>query len=256
MAREYRFFTSDIGVAELGGADLEFSAVKEPEIFNQLVKVLRVKPDDVIVLLCGSNVFGEANYDEFVYVVTSAHKKGVGMRFLESRVNDNELGREIELILCLPNKPEKLSFIIQKAVELGVNSITLVNGDYSSMKHGLREDRLMKIMKEAAEQSERGFVPLLKVGGGLANLLEGRVKDGRKPLVALEKMTKPKYLDDVLKDNLKSDISILVGPEGGFSEEEKNLFIKKKLPCFSLGKRVLRMETAVILALGIVGLKG
>ena len=255
MAREYRFFTSEIGVAELGGADLEFSAVKESDIFNQLVKVLRVKPDDTVVLLCGSNVFGETNYDEFVYVVTNAHKKGVGMRFVDSRMNENELGRELELILCLPNKPEKLSFIIQKAVELGVNSISLVNGDFSRMKHGLREDRLMKIMKEASEQSERGFVPTLKIDGRLSDLLESGIKKGRKPLIALEKMIKPKYLEELIKDDLKSAVSIVVGPEGGFSEEEKNLFSKKNLPCFSLGKRVLRMETAVILALGIAGLK-
>ncbi|HMR01462.1 MAG TPA: RsmE family RNA methyltransferase, partial [Candidatus Gracilibacteria bacterium] len=165
--------------------------------------------------------------------------------------NENELDFEMELVVCLPNKPDKLSLILQKAVELGATRLVLVNGDFSQMKHGLREDRLVKIVKEAAEQSERATVPEVVVGGDLRDFV-GDAPGGL--LVAMER-AENKTLPEVLKSvEAVSPISILIGPEGGFSDEEKTLIEELGLTCFSLGKRVLRMETAAIVSLGMTAL--
>lgn len=240
MARVYRFFTQDIQKFE---EDITLSSNIEPDIVEQLGKVLRVKSGDEVVLLPQS-AHG-APYFEYRYIVQNAHKKGVELSYQEKKENTNELGFMLELVLCLPNKPDKLSMILQKAVELGVSQVTLVEGDFSQMKHSLREERLHKVMAEAAEQSERPIVPQLMVSGGLKNYL--RSLNGKPLFVAMERSESAR-LSELLNGK---DGAILVGPEGGFSDEEKALIEELHVPCFTLGKRILRMETAAIVALGI-----
>lgn len=252
MARFYRFFTTDTDCEGLSG-DLILNDKREGEIFNQLVKVLRVKTGDRIVLLCG-DLF------EYSYEIVLAYKKEVQLRFLNKKLNDNELDFNLGLILCLPNKPDKLALILQKAVELGVSEVVLVDGEFSQMKHELKEDRLRKIMKEASEQSERGKISELNVEGELLDFLNGdwvRQKSAN-IFVAMEREDL-RGLNETLKnwdagEGLK-DVYILVGPEGGFSEGEKIALRDHQIESFSLGKRILRMETAAIVALGIAALR-
>ena len=240
MARTYRFFTQDIQKFE---EDIALSSNVEPDIVEQLGKVLRVRSGDEVVLLPQSS--NGAPYFEYRYIVQSAHKKGVELSFQEKKENTNELAFMLELVLCLPNKPDKLSMILQKAVELGASQVTLVEGDFSQMKHSLREERLHKVMVEAAEQSERAVVPEFVVSGGLKDYLRGL--NGQPLFVAMERDESTR-LPELLNGG---DASILVGPEGGFSDEEKALIEELQIPCFTLGKRILRMETAAIVALGI-----
>ncbi len=255
--RIYRFFTEDLKESDLGG-DLKISGGTESEIADQLAKVLRAKKGDVVVLLSG--VAGAAGggaaaggpYFDYVYEVVTAHKKEITLKFVENRENKNECGKRVNLILCMPNKPDKLSLILQKAVELGASGVILVYGDNSQMKHEIKPERLNRIMKEAAEQSERAFVPGVRLGGGLADFVGGVEAAGRgNVLVAMERSDAP-ALTDLPAGKIDKEIYLLVGPEGGFSEREKSLINKKGLTVFSLGKRILRMETAAILALGVL----
>ncbi len=264
MSRVYRFFASDLNNQSLED-DICLDQRCESEIFNQLVRVLRIKPGDKIVLIGKNGI-------EFEYETVSAHKKNVELRFLSSRENENETDFKLGLILCLPNKPDKLTMILQKAVELGANEVILVNGDFSQMKHELKEERLARVMKEAAEQSERAFIPELAIMGGLADLLESDwcKKESASIYVAMERAN-ANSLFEVLgargekaagergasekRTDHNESIFILVGPEGGFSENEKRLIEQKGLATYSLGKRILRMETAAIVSLGIVALR-
>jgi 16S rRNA (uracil1498-N3)-methyltransferase len=187
--------------------------------------------------------------------VESADKKEIMLRFIKRTENVNEPRTGLTLMLCLPNKPDKLEFILQKAVELGVSRIILLEGDFSQMKHNLRSDRLEKIMTEASEQSERALVPQLIIAGKLKNYLKGLTHQELKNIcVAMERDILGQERETALslfrRLSSASEISILIGPEGGFSDEEKNLITDAGLKCFSLGKRILRMETAVILSLG------
>jgi 16S rRNA (uracil1498-N3)-methyltransferase len=269
MARIYRFFTRHItesGLPTKAERPLHLLENIEPEIFFQLAKVLRVRNGDEIVLI---PVLQNPPYFEYKYVVESTDKKDIVLRFMEKTENTNEPEKSLSLMLCVPNKPEKMEFILQKAVELGAKRILLLEGDFSQMKHTLRADRLEKIMAEAAEQSERAIIPEIVSAGKLKNYLKALPKEELKNIfVALERecgatgdsgakgdseANKRKSAEDVFGGGLSGaqNISVLVGPEGGFSNEEKALIYDLNITCFSLGKRILRMETAAILSLGM-----
>jgi 16S rRNA (uracil1498-N3)-methyltransferase len=251
MARKYRFFTHHIVKDSLPAnpdRPLRLYENLEPEIFFQLTRVLRVRSGDHIVLI---PAFQNKPYFEFLYEVENTDKKEIVLRFINKLENHNETAANLELILCLPNKPDKLDFILQKAVELGVSRIILVEGDFSQMKHGLRIERLQKIITEAAEQSERAIIPEIVAAGSLREYLKSNPGN---IFIALERGNLKK-LPEILKSGNSAGIyGFLIGPEGGFSEEEKLLFDTLRLTTFSLGKRILRMETAAVLTLGMASM--
>lgn len=257
MARHYRFFLRNQDNSSLlkNKEGFRLSESSEPEIVFQLVKVLRVKPGDMVTLVPEGQ--RETFYD-YDFEVTAASKNGLDLVQKRVRENKNELGFPLELLLCLPNKPDKLEFILQKAVEIGANMIELFESDFSQMKHQLRPDRLEKIIIEAAEQSERAVVPKLAMKGVLTKALTSAGPEELKRMwVAMERLTQDKseHKGNPFIDAKKQDgISILVGPEGGFSEQEKELMSRLSLQKFSLGKRVLRMETAAVISLGLAAL--
>lgn len=271
MAREHRFFTQDIQDPSAFQKQMTFSESLESSIFFQLTKVLRVKPGDKVCLL--APIFEGSENTEFLYDVMDTNKKAVVLSLMDKRVNRNELSYELDLLLCLPNSPDKLSFILQKAVELGVKKIILVESDYSRMNQKLREDRLLRIVTEAAEQSERAVLPQIVTGHNLTKFLETQAQLPQKKQIyaAVERLGESKEKNVEIRNKSsdnepdgsfsffeKADVSmgamVLVGPEGGFSEAEKEL-ISAQCNGFSLGKRILRMETAAIVALGIFALK-
>jgi len=248
MARTYRFFIA----SEKLGQDLTLGPHNGAEIFDQLVKVLRVKPGDIITLLNAENdAKAGARYPEYEYTVEEAHKKELKLRFAGRNMNEHEMEAAFSLVLCLPNKPDKLAFILQKAVELGVVEVILAEGDNSQMKQNLRQDRLERIMKEAAEQSERAFVPAVRLGKSLRAYLENSDKEGLYVAMERDKCDAP----DFFARGDKGGIKIVIGPEGGFSEEERKLVAELGIKKFTLGRRILRMETAVILSLGLAGMQ-
>ncbi|MCC7197724.1 16S rRNA (uracil(1498)-N(3))-methyltransferase [Candidatus Peregrinibacteria bacterium] len=257
MAREHRFFTHDLQDTSAFQKQMTFSDSLESSIFFQLTKVLRVKPGDKVCLL--APVFEGSENTEFLYDVTDTNKKAVVLSLTGKRVNRNELSYELDLLLCLPNSPDKLSFIVQKSVELGVKKIILVDSDYSRMNQKLREDRLLRIVTEAAEQSERAVLPQIVTGHNLTKFLEtqAQLPEKKQIFAAVERMNEDSTEKDfgfLEKADLSKGAMVLVGPEGGFSDAEKELIVKV-CQGFSLGKRILRMETAAIVALGLFALK-
>lgn len=248
MTRSYRFFLRNPQRSTDENHPLFHLLEKtEPDIFFQLTKILRIKKNDQVTFVSSGS--------DYLYETLEVQKKNILFQFKGKHTNENELLFHLEMLLCLPNKPEKLEFIVQKAVELGVKNIILVQGDFSQMKHQLRPERLQKIILEAAEQSERAMVPALAMKGHLNHyLLEHHNSLSKKQIfVALERLQQTHSLQNLLVK--KPDyFSVLIGPEGGFSQEEKKLIHTLTLPCFSLGKRILRMETAAILSLGLAAL--
>lgn len=257
MARTYRFFSRNITAENFlqnqgMGRTFQLTENLEPEIFYQLTKVLRVKPGDTVVIL---PAISSAPFYEFVYTVQDVQKKNILLAFERQLENMNELNFRLCLILCLPNKPEKLEFILQKAVELGVQKVILVQGEFSQFKHSVREERLQKILMEASEQSERARVPELAIEGKFKDFLESVSSQERSLIwVAMERSShtndstkKQKSLQEV-----SGDTSVLIGPEGGFSNDEKKFIDDLGLKTFSLGRRILRMETAAIVSLGLI----
>ncbi len=279
MARTYRFFLRNSSVPDHVAEPVLIFEKDEPEIFFQLLTVLRARPQDEIILL-NRNEQQQDHQEhqhqvkpvlEHHFQLEQINKKSMSLLFTGVAENSNELKIPLELVLCLPNKPDKLELILQKSVELGASSVVLVEADFSQMKHALRPDRLEKIMIEAAEQSERAIIPELKIEKKLTDFMMRVAESSAKTnfWIAMERLETQSLTilcenypsknpiknseEKTSAPNLSSKISILIGPEGGFSEAEKAHVAREKLTCFSLGRRILRMETAAIVSLGVVG---
>lgn len=160
----------------------------------------------------------------------------------------NELDVDITVILALI-KNDKFDFALQKLTELGVKRIVPYKAFRSVVKEGKgnnKLDRFKKIVREASEQSHRNLIPEICDYCSI-NDLENYKSDIN--LVAYEK-------DDNHGLNIEKGKSytFVIGPEGGFDEKEINKIISLGFSSVSLGKRILRAETAAIfLASNIVG---
>ncbi len=163
-----------------------------------------------------------------------------------NKVNVFEEQSDLHLLFA-PVKRDKTEYIIQKATELGVSKILPVITERTILRN-LNYKRLFLIAKEASEQSERLTIPEIMEINSLKNVIDNW-NDNRMIFYADETMKKElKLINQEL--NLNSTGAVLVGPEGGFSLKE-TMFLKenKFVMPFSLGSRVLRSDTAVIVAL-------
>lgn len=168
---------------------------------------------------------------------------------------NRELDVDVTLFFALA-KGDKIDFVIQKATELGVKNIVLIKTEHCVVKMS-EEDlkrkislRYQKIMKEAAEQSERLIIPNLLGVYDIKHIPTNLLADIN--LVCYERC------DDTsihipLEKNTKS-ISVLIGPEGGLTKDEVNHLLNNKFQILSLGKTILRTETAAVAALSMIGM--
>lgn len=159
----------------------------------------------------------------------------------------------IKLYQGMP-KSDKFELIIQKSVELGVDEIVPFESERTIVKfkpksYNKKQERYEKIIKAAAMQSKRNSIPKIDFP---IKLNEIELEDGELGILAYEESDLP--IKEVFK-NLKeySKISIVIGPEGGFSKNEVNNLISKGFSSISLGERILRTETASLNLLSIIG---
>ncbi len=156
--------------------------------------------------------------------------------------SDSEMKIKVTLIQALIRK-ERWEFLLQKATELGVYRIVPIELKRNVVKWEKNEsknkmDRYQKIMQEAAEQSKRTFVPKLET---IIKLNEIDQYKSDINLVAYEN-EKDKPMRDYVKSN--QSVTIICGPEGGFDEREVEYLLNNGFISVSLGKRILRAETA------------
>lgn len=206
---------------------------------HYLQNVMRVKLNDEVYIFNGKD-------GEFCAKLIETGKKSCVLLVTE-KFKNFEPCPDIWLLFA-PLKKENNDFTIQKAVELGVTKIIPVITEYTSNSK-IRTERLNLQMIEAAEQCRRVDLPQAEEPIKLSDLLNNWDK-GRKLL----------YMDETGAGNTAGELlpqcsapaAILIGPEGGFSEKE--LETLRKLPYtygISLGKRILRAETAAISALAL-----
>ncbi len=176
------------------------------------------------------------------------------VRFVRRIEQVNESSVKIILAQGLA-KGEKMDFIVQKAVEIGVNTIIPVEMEHSVVRlDGTKAEkkvaRWQKIAEEAAKQSKRDIVPEVTCVMKLTEVLQKYVCKTK--LIAYEGET-----DMGLKKTLQSvqdleEIMLIIGPEGGIAEKELKLAEAAGVKTFSLGKRILRTETAGLAAVAAI----
>ncbi len=206
---------------------------------HYLRNVLRLNIGDMIRIFNG-------NDGEWLAKIISLSKKNCKIE-LAKQIKKQCYSPDIEIIFS-PVKKRRQDFLIEKVTELGVSKITLVKTKYCQIKK-VNIDKIKLQIIEAAEQSERLDIAEINEVKNLDTLLTAWQRD-RKLFVCAEKnFAIP--IADALKTVTKNDkISILVGPEGGFSDIEiEKLASAKFTTMIDLGKNILRTETAAIVAI-------
>ena len=236
----HRFFTDESildGKVKIYGDD-----------YNHIKKVLRIAEDEKIeVVVLGELYIGNIEIcDKYISVYN-----------LEKNSENTESKIKIHLLQCLA-KGEKMDLIVQKAVELGVYDITLVNSKrcivkFDEKKESKKIERLQKISYEASKQSKRLIVPKINELIQIKDIINF-VGDNYL-LVAYEEDKNISLRDVIMKiktENSGKDIFILIGSEGGFEREEVEFLINNGAFSIGLGARILRTETAGINLLSIL----
>lgn len=217
--------------------------LNEDDIFH-ITKVMRSNKNDLFEIVC----------NEELYLAKITNLKPFSFEIVEKTNENNELTGYIRLLYCLP-KGEKLDLVIQKAVEIGASEIVLVNSSRCVRKITKEEfkkkkDRFNKIIKEASEQCKR--TKLMKLSD-VIEYKEINKYEADKQFICYEKCgDNASNFKDQLLDIKNKTINVLVGSEGGFSEEEVEYAISNGFKSVSLGKRILRSETSCIYVLSIL----
>lgn len=210
------------------------------------IKALRLNPKDKIIVCDGNQK------DYFCEIKNIDHESAI--LFINNIQNSQtEPPKKIILFQAIP-KSDKFELIIQKSIELGVNKIIPVITDFCDIKKNPSENKFLrwkKIAKSAAEQSGRGIIPEISNTINFSQAVL-TAKNFDLNIIAHEKANIPikKILSQDL--NQKNSIGIFIGPEGGFSNQEIILAEKNNLQPISLGKRILRTETASLFILSII----
>ena len=209
--------------------------IDDSELINQIKNVLKLKTGEFMILCDG-------NKEEAKVEIENMNPKEIRVKVLEKYENTNE-PKIFATLYCSILKKENFELVAQKAVEVGISKIVPVLCE-RTVKTGINISRLEKIIKEASEQSARGVLPVL-----------GEVVDFKQVLNQIDKKdlnlifdSSGENFNDIKKENSISNISLFIGPEGGFTENELKLALESGVQKLSLGKITLRAETAVIVA--------
>ncbi len=213
---------------------------------HHLLSVLRLNQGDTISVFDGQ---GSKAYG----IIHSFDKNAVKVRLLKQEVSNAEPPIRVTLYQGMPKK-DKFDLIIQKATELGVYTIiplvskrTVVNIKQDKLKQ--RMQRWNKIAAEACKQCGRAYIPAVQEPTGFANVLDEIQKKTSFIFWEGEQDAKLKGLLNEYKGQSPLDIGILVGPEGGWDDDEVNRAKAAGAKPVSLGSRILRTETAGLVAL-------
>jgi 16S rRNA (uracil1498-N3)-methyltransferase len=216
---------------------------------HYLINVLRLREGDEIQIIDDT---GRLHKGE----VRLVKKKEVIVKLIETE----DINTEPELHLILIQailKGEKMDFIIQKSTELGVREIYPIITSRTIVRETAKEERWKRIAKEAVRQCGRTEVPLIHKPVLFEYLLEST----NQQLLPLPPISQGFIFYESAQKGLKEmaskiqsskNISLIVGPEGGFARDEVEKAISKGFIPVSLGPRILRAETATVVALSLL----
>ena len=213
-------------------------AVLDPEESHHLARVLRLRAGDEVAVFDGRG-------GEWWATIDAITPTSVAVTIGAAATASVEPPLRIALVQAYV-RPEKLEWVVQKGTEVGVGAFHFVPSERSDAPapNAPRVERFRRIALEACKQSGRRSVPLLAVG------------EWPQALPASSFLLDPSAgavpIDALLRGPAREEIAIAVGPEGGFSPGEVAAFTAAHWSRVSLGPRVLRTETAGVVAAAIV----
>ncbi|MDB5204297.1 MAG: hypothetical protein JWP09_325 [Candidatus Taylorbacteria bacterium] len=221
--RLHRFYTNE----HLAGQD-EIT-LRDTDALHQLRDVFRLAKGDRVIFFNGDG-------SDYIYEAQIISKKEAEFSYVE-KIGNITLSKKVTLFMSLIKK-DNFETVLEKATELGVTHFVPVETERTLSKN-LNMERAERIIKEASEQCGRGDVPTIGETMDLKDVLE------ENPDV---------IIFDMNGEDMKNykpgaeESKLLIGPEGGWSDKELQMFKELKVQTFKLGDTVLRAETAAIVA--------
>ncbi len=217
---------------------------------NHIKNVLRMNVGEELVLCDKEGQF-------YTCLIEEISGQEIQTKIVKKEDAATELPTKIYLFQGLPKK-DKMELIIQKAVELGVYEVIPVATKYcvvkieDKKKEKKKLERWQAISEAAAKQSGRGIIPTIREVMSFQDAIKmaANLEGGIIPYERSEGMKASK--DAIEKVCLGKSIGVFIGPEGGFSEEEIKLAFKQGIQPITLGKRILRTETAGLTTLALL----
>ena len=237
----YKFFVSNNQIK-----DKKITIVGED--VNHIKNVLRLNLDEKII------VCNKDTAKSYIATIMNISKEKVMCNIIEENASTTETTVNIDLFQGLP-KSDKMEYIIQKTTELGVKHIYPVSLERCVVKIDKKDEnkkisRWQKIAESAAKQSKRDFIPIVENIINFENICKSISKYDI-ILLAYENEESNTIKQELQKIQKKenANIGVVIGPEGGFTEKEVKALISAGAKCVTLGKRILRTETAPIVML-------
>lgn len=216
---------------------------------NHMKNVLRMRVGEEVTVSDGNNL-------QYLCEVDRYEDSEAVLRIVEEKGVDTELSSKIYLFQGLP-KQDKMELIVQKAVELGAYQVVPVATKrcvvkLDDKKAKKKVERWQQIAESAAKQAGRGYIP--EVSGVMS------FKEALAFAKNLDVVLIPYELAEGMKETRKiiasiepgQSVGIFIGPEGGFEKEEVELAIAQGAKSITLGKRILRTETAGLTTLSVL----
>ncbi|PIR70030.1 MAG: hypothetical protein COU46_03660 [Candidatus Niyogibacteria bacterium CG10_big_fil_rev_8_21_14_0_10_42_19] len=207
------------------------------EIGRQIVTVLRMKPEEMVVFFDGSG------YEFKVKIKEIIRKKNCVLEIMSSDIPNREPKRRLTLFQSFIKK-SRFEWMLEKGVEVGISEFVPIITE-RSLKKGFNRERYEKIIKEAAEQSGRVFLPkitkLMSVGEAIeyASMYNNQIF-----FSSFEHYDS----DRVTAYPSRTHVALFIGPEGGWTKDEIEKARRAGSFLISLGKLTLRSETAAVVA--------
>ncbi|ACM23387.1 16S rRNA (uracil(1498)-N(3))-methyltransferase [Thermotoga neapolitana] len=195
------------------------------------MRVVRLKEGETVETTDGEGF-------SYTCVLTRLKKSEAVAKILKIEKKEEEPSEKLKVVVPI-GRWERTRLLIEKCVELGADEILLYRFERS--QHSVSLEKSLLVVREAAKQCRRYLFPKVKM---VENL------DFDEKAITLD----PDGSVNLLEMDVSGSITIVVGPEGGFSEREKEL-LKQRTILVNLGRKILRFETAAILTVGYIALR-
>jgi 16S rRNA (uracil1498-N3)-methyltransferase len=217
-------------------------AAIQGEAARQIARVLRLQPGDAVCLFDGSG-------SEYIARLTSLLRDEARAEIVERRPGQAEPAAPVTLYLALLNKPDKFEWALQKCTEVGAAAFVplLAARSVTGPPNPSRYERWSRIIQEAAEQSGRTLLPALQPPLTFAEAI-ARASSGPAVIPSLA-ASPPITVALERAAGRPANLSIIIGPEGGFTPDEIAAAEAAGVVPVTLGPRTLRAETAAVVAL-------
>ena len=230
----------------IGANDVKdkFVIISDAENYRHISKSLRARVGEKLLLIDERQI-------QYETVIKEINSKEIVCEIQKSYPSKRDL--EFDLYLAQsPLRSDAQLTIMEKATELGARGVFPVITDNCALAKSVlskKHEKWQKVMYEASKQCERAKIPTCFEPTPLEEVLN---KDFDKILVLAERSTEISLKDYLNQNPVKKGekVLVIIGPEGGFSQNEFELFKDKNLPLITLGDLILKAETAVIVTLG------